>query len=389
MFLEIAILLIILIIIPDIYIYRAYIHKVPAKKSVKMLYFIPTFLLIAGLCLFPFFKGAEMSPKQMIYFGWFMVAFFLFVLPKFLFTFVVLFGWPFRHVFKIPRLPFTIMGLTLSILLAAMIVDGATIGRTNFAVKEVEFRSPDLPANFDGYRIVQLSDLHTGGWMGYEDKLQEAIELANKQEADMIVFTGDLINGKAEELKGFEAIYKQLRAKDGVYSIMGNHDYGSYVHWSSKEEEQANIDTLQQEEASFGWKMLNNANKIIYHRGDSIALIGVENWGELRFPRRGNLKEAIKGIEEFPFKILLTHNPKHWREEVLPQTDIELSLSGHTHAWQISVAGYSPAVFMYPEWQGMYTEGNQSLYVNIGLGIIGFPMRIGARPEITVITLRK
>lgn len=389
MFLEIAILLIILIILPDIYIYRAYIHRVPAKKSVKMLYFIPTFLLITGLCLFPLLKGAEMSPRQMIYFGWFMVAFFLFVLPKFLFTFIILFGWPFRRVFNCPRLPFTLMGLALSILMAGMILEGAVIGRTNFEVKEVDFHAPDLPASFDGYRIVQLSDIHTGGWVGYEEELQEAIERVNEQEADLIVITGDLINSKADELKGFEAIYKQLRAKDGVYSIMGNHDYGSYAHWSSKEEEQANIDSLQAKEASFGWKMLNNENTIIYHKGDSIALIGVENWGELRFPRRGNLAKAIKGTEEVAFKLLLTHNPKHWREEVIAKTDIELALSGHTHAWQVSVGDYSPAVLMYPEWQGMYSEGNQSLYVNVGLGIVGFPMRIGARPEITVITLRK
>lgn len=389
MFLEISILLIILILIPDIYIYRAYIHKVPARKRVKMLYFIPTFLLIAGLCLFPFIKGAEMSPKQMIYFGWFLVAFFLFVLPKLLFTFVVLFGWPFRRVFNCPRLPFTLMGVILAILLAGIILHGAIIGRTHFAVKEVDFHSPDLPKSFDGYRIVQLSDIHTGGWIGYEEELQKAIQLVNDQKADMIVFTGDLINGRAVELNGFGAIYKQLKAKDGVYSIMGNHDYGSYIHWNSKEEEQANIDSLQLKEGSFGWEMLNNENKIIYHQGDSIALIGVENCGERRFPGRGNLKDAVKGVEGIPFKILLTHNPKHWREEVIPTTDIELSLSGHTHAWQISVAGYSPAVFMYPEWQGMYSEGKQSLYVNVGLGIIGFPMRIGAWPEITVITLRK
>jgi len=389
MFLEISILLTILIIIPDIYIYRAYIHKVPARKGLKLLYFIPTFLLLVGLFLFPFIKGAEMSPKQMIYFGWFLVSFFLFVLPKILFVLCVILGWPFRHVFHCPRFPFTLMGLILAILLAGMILHGATIGRTHFVVKEVDFHSPELPKGFEGYRIVQISDLHTAGWIGYEEELQKAIQLINDQKADMIVFTGDLINGRAEELNDFGTIYKQLRAKDGVYSIMGNHDYGSYIHWKSKVEEQANIDSLKLKEDSFGWKMLNNENKIIYHQGDSIALIGVENCGEKRFPGRGNLNEALIGVEDIPFKILLTHNPKHWREEVIPNTDIELSLSGHTHAWQISVAGYSPAVFMYPEWQGMYSEGKQSLYVNDGLGVLGFPMRIGAWPEITVITLRK
>jgi len=389
MFLEIAILLTILIILPDIYIYRAYIHKVPARKGLKLLYFIPTFLLLVGLCLFPFIKGAEMSPKQMIYFGWFLVSFFLFVLPKILFVLCVILGWPFRHVFHCPRFPFTLMGLILAILLAGMILHGATFGRTHFVVKEVDFHSPELPKGFEGYRIVQISDLHTAGWIGYEEELQKAIQLINDQKADMIVFTGDLINGRAEELNDFGTIYKQLRAKDGVYSIMGNHDYGSYIHWKSKVEEEANIDSLKLKEDSFGWKMLNNENKIIYHQGDSIALIGVENCGERRFPGRGNLKEALIGVKDIPFKILLTHNPKHWREEVLPTTDIELSLSGHTHAWQISVAGYSPAVFMYPEWQGMYSEGKQSLYVNVGLGVLGFPMRIGAWPEITVITLRK
>ena len=203
-----------------------------------------------------------------------------------------------------------------------------------------------------------------------------------------MVFTGDLVNQQSHELDGFQDILSQLHAPDGVYSILGNHDYGTYYHWKSPEQEKENLDYLIRQQGNMGWKLLNNTHDIIRHRGDSLALIGVENEGEPPFSQYADLAHAMKGTEGM-FQILLSHNPTHWRREVISQTDIPLMLAGHTHAMQGILFGHSLASLKYPEWRGMYQEGKQSLYVNIGIGYVGLPFRFGAWPEITVLTLRR
>lgn len=195
------------------------------------------------------------------------------------------------------------------------------------------------------------------------------------------------MNQRSCELEGFQDILAQLHAKDGVYSILGNHDYGSYYHWKNLKEQVNNIDNLIRMQKTMGWKLLNNEYDILHHEGDSIALIGVENDGEPPFSQFADLKKATKGTDGM-FRILLSHNPTHWRREVLPDTDIELMLAGHTHAMQAIMFGHSLASLIYPEWGGMYTEEDRGLYVNIGIGYVGLPFRFGAWPEITVITLR-
>ena len=230
---------------------------------------------------------------------------------------------------------------------------------------------------FDGYRIVQISDIHIGSWQGNPDPIKQLVDSVNGQKPDLIVFTGDLVNQQSHELDGFQEILSQLYAPDGVYSILGNHDYGSYYHWQSPKAEIANLDYLIRQQKAMGWKLLNNEHDILHHKGDSIALIGVENDGEPPFSQFADLPQAMQGTEGM-FQILLSHNPTHWRREVLPQSDISLMLAGHTHAMQGILFGHSLAELIYPEWRGMYYEGKRALYVNIGIGYVGLPFRFGA-----------
>ena len=265
---------------------------------------------------------------------------------------------------------------------------GGIYGKEHFQVKEVSIQSADVPQGFDGYRIVQLSDIHAGSWTGNPEGLQKAVDKINALHPDLIVFTGDLVNNLATELDEFIPVLSQLKAKDGVYSVLGNHDYSLYIHWEDKNDQQANLDSLKSKEAAMGWTLLNNSHVKLYHNNDSIALIGVENSGNPPFPNYGDLKGAMQGTDGM-FKILLSHDPTHWRREVLPQTDIQLMLAGHTHAMQTKLFGFSPSRFVYPEHDGLYKENGQMLYVNIGLGYLMFPMRLGAWPEITLLTLEK
>ena len=235
---------------------------------------------------------------------------------------------------------------------------------------------------------MQLSDIHTGSWKNNTKPLQKALNICKELHPDLAVFTGDLVNSHADEINKFIPVFKQLEAKDGVFSILGNHDYGNYFNWDSEAQRLANIDSLINRQNRMGWKMLNNTHHIIRRGHDSIALIGVENSGNPPFPNFAKLKEASKGTEGM-FKILLSHDPTHWRREVLPESNIQLMLAGHTHDMQISLCGFSISKFFYPEHNGMYYEGKRGLYVNIGLGYVLFPMRLGAWPEITMITLKK
>lgn len=286
------------------------------------------------------------------------------------------------------RKPFLVTGGVLSGIAALFLLYGYVEGRTHFIVKQVEVSHSNLPDAFDGYRVLQLSDLHVGGFIGEPEVMERLVALVNAQKADMIVITGDVVNHRASELEEFEAALSKLSATDGVYSILGNHDYGPYYLWKSEEEKMANGIELELRQERMGWQLLNNEHRFIHHGADSISLIGVENEGEPPFSQHGDLKKAMKGTEG-TYQLLLSHNPSHWRREVLPHSDIELMLAGHTHAFQIKLFGWSPAQWRYPEWSGLYTEGERTLYVNEGIGYVMMPFRVGAWPEITVFTLRR
>lgn len=386
---RITFLLLFTLLLPDLYIYFVYIVRRTKNTLLRLSYWIPTLLLVILYVYFMYLTGDNAMSHHALGIGRLAIALMLFATPKTLFMLCSLIGILVHALLKrCPTRPFTLVGVGLALYSFGCIAYGSFFGITRFEVKEVEYSSPRLPDGFDGYRIVQLSDIHIGSWQGRQKSIQKLVDMANGQKADLIVFTGDLVNQQSHELDGFAPILSRLHAPDGVYSILGNHDYGTYYHWKSPEEESANLDYLLHQQAAMGWTMLNNDHAIVWHKGDSIALVGVENDGEPPFSQFADLPKALRGTDGM-FKILLSHNPTHWRREVLPQSDIDLMLAGHTHAMQAIFFGHSLAELMYPEWRGMYTEGGRSLYVNIGIGYVGLPFRFGAWPEITVITLKK
>ena len=378
---RVSLFFILLLLLPDWYIYKVYI-KQAAQVWIKKLYWLPTVLLLLALVIF---VAAHDSLHDA--FGVYLIITLCFAVPKLIFVLcdVVL-----RALHRLVRVPLYHKSVSTVVAVATLgyVFFGAIWGKEYFQVKQVTFSSPDLPAAFDGYRILQLSDIHSGSWKGNAEALQRAIALCNAQHPDLAVFTGDLVNSRADEMKEFMPVFSKLHTKDGVFSVLGNHDYGTYVRWNSEAERLANIDTLVMREEQMGWKMLMNDHRIIRCGNDSIALIGVENSGRPPFPDRGDLPRAQQGTEGM-FKVLLSHDPTHWRRSVLPDTDIQLMLAGHTHDMQVNLFGFSFSRFIYPEYRGLYLQDGRGLYVNIGLGYVLFPMRLGAWPEITVITLRK
>ena len=262
----------------------------------------------------------------------------------------------------------------------------------DYKVRKVRLVLPNLPAAFNGLKIVQLSDIHTGSFVSSEP-LEKALRMIQEQNADVIFFTGDLVNNITEEAIPYTEIFKQVKAPLGVYSTLGNHDYGDYVQWPSVEAKQKNFEDIKNLHAKFGWKLLMNEH-ITLKKGDAeIAVLGVENWGAaMRFPKYGDLKKAHAGTENYPVKLLLSHDPSHWDAQVRKQyPDIDLTFSGHTHGMQfgIEIPGFrwSPSKYIYKQWADLYQEGKQFLYVNRGLGFLGYPGRVGILPEITVVEL--
>ena len=384
---KLFIILSLILILPDIYIYRMFISKLQDVSPVlKLLYWLPTLLLFIGLIVLIFFSGQAFIGKNMIIVGWFAIVLFLFIVPKLLFTLSSIIGIPFNYFLHWPKMPFTYIGILLALVSAGGILYGAFVGRTHFVIKEVSYSSPQLPEDFKGYRIVQLSDIHIGSWEGNASALQRAVDLVNAQQPDLIVFTGDLVNHRADELDQFQTILSKLHAKDGIYSVLGNHDYGPYYQWETPRQQVENLQELKQREADMGWTLLNNEHIILHKGNDSIALIGVENEGEPPFSQHGDLSKAKQGTDGM-FQILLSHNPTHWQREVLSHSKVNLMLAGHTHGMQMALGHHSPSSFIYPEWGGMYKKDGRGLYVNVGLGFVGLPFRFGVWPEITVITL--
>ena len=359
---ELFLLFIVLTGLPDWYIYRTYISKWK-KKAMRMLYWVPSIVLLLGMVyVFGSFKA---KPESMNLLGIFLITFLTINVPKIVFSLLSLL---FRAI--LPKSKGQIVGNCIAgasaLFVMGYILYGAFFGTENFQIRETTILSKDLPKGFENYRIVQISDIHCGSWAGDTKALQKAVNLINAQEPDLIVFTGDLVNNIATELDEFMPVLSQLKAKDGVYSVLGNHDYAMYIPWESPEKKEENLSALKQKQADMNWILLNNRHVKLYQNGDSIALIGVENCGRPPFPNYAKFPEAMEGTEGM-FKILLSHDPSSWRREILPETDIQLTLSGHTHAMQTKIFGFSPAVWVYPEYEGLYTEGGQMLYVNIGL----------------------
>lgn len=260
-------------------------------------------------------------------------------------------------------------------------------GWKRLELKHITFTSPDLPPYFDGYRLVQITDLHLGSFPPGNDFVQKVVDATNNEEPDMILFTGDLVNNQASEVEPYLDTLRQLHASDGIYSIWGNHDYCEYGNNHSIGALKRNRRMLYGYQESLGWHQLMNEHHVVSHGMASIAVIGVENPGQPPFTNRSNLKKAMKGLNPDMFKILLSHDPHHWRREVVGKK-IQLTLAGHTHAGQLKIGKWTPARMAFKEWGGAYRIGEQMLYVSSGIGG-SFPFRLGAWPELTVITLKR
>lgn len=260
-------------------------------------------------------------------------------------------------------------------------------GWKRLELKHITFTSPDLPPYFDGYRLVQITDFHLGSFPPGNDFVQKVVDATNNEEPDMILFTGDLVNNQASEVEPYLDTLGQLHAPDGIYSIWGNHDYCEYGNNHSIGALKRNRRMLYGYQESLGWHQLMNEHHVVSHGMASIAVIGVENPGQPPFTNRSNLKKAMKGLKPDMFKILLSHDPHHWRREVVGKK-IQLTLAGHTHAGQLKIGKWTPARMAFKEWGGAYRIGEQMLYVSSGIGG-SFPFRLGAWPELTVITLKR
>lgn len=389
----------------DIYI-TFDVKQIWKKKGVSI-YWIVTSLCYALLIV------AISLPRRDVDSGistvmWLLFTYLTIYSAKLLYVLCSAIGRIFRFSFKIKRrfYPSRWIGLTAGVVLMGLMWIGAGYTRHHLMVTKETFMSNKLPEAFEGYKIIQLSDLHVGTWGEDPTFLKNLVDTVNAQNPDLIVFTGDIVNRESDELIPFIKVLSGLKAKNGVYSILGNHDYGDYVDWESPAHKERNMLQLKDFQRKMGWKMLNNECVFLHKDQDSILLIGVENWGEPPFPKYGELDKALPAQNpggnhqnDSTFKLLLSHNPEHWNQEVSKKTNIDLTLSGHTHAMQALVKigdwKWSPAKYRYEQWGGRYDRNNDngeptSLYVNIGSGAVGMPARLlSAYPEVTVITLEK
>ncbi len=376
-----AILLIILFfgILPDLYIWQGFLRQ--SSLVWQVLHFLPTgVLLLAVLAMSQGRTGVE----------WIRVGFLIllvFCLPKVLFVLISLVGkgcglfWP--------RVPGVLngVGMVLAIVAALAFLYGGIFGWQRLETREQTLSFAELPKAFDGIRIVQISDLHTGTYGRDTRFVHRLVERVNALDADLIVFTGDLVNLRSSEVEPFMTELRRLKSKNGVISILGNHDYAMYSGLPLKEQRK-DVLRLAELQDQMGWKLLRNDNCLVTRDSSTIAIVGVENTGKGPFPHLADLSRAQHDIPQGMFKILLSHDPSFWRMEVLPQTDIPLTLSGHTHAMQLAIAGFSPSSWMYDEWGGDYAEGHRHLYVSTGAGgTVAF--RLGAWPSVDVITLKR
>lgn len=365
---------------------------------VALFWLVPAVLLLYLILLTKIQSFSSKNPKvQKQYFNFFGL-FVLFYIPKLLFlvfsvmehivTFVA--GWFYNEDISLRLMSET--GIGISAVLFFLILYGILIGRFHFKVERTNLFHDDLPEDFDGLKLVHISDLHIGSWVGHKNKLKKAVKRINEEEPDLILFTGDLFNNIYQEIEGFEDILKKLQAREGKLAILGNHDYGDYFQWNSASEKEMNFNKIKESYRKVDFRLMCNEAVTLTRDHSRIAFVGVENWGLPPFHQYGDLDLALSQLNGSTFSVLLSHDPSHWREKVLGRDDIQLTLSGHTHGMQFGIytrnMKWSPSKLKYKEWGGLYRQGNQFLYVNKGLGYIGFPGRIGIRPEISVLTLK-
>lgn len=415
---RIVIFIIILLLI-DMYAFQAFRFAARNRSQktirwVKIIYWLISFFCFGIIALTRFTDWHSWN----IYIRTYALAMLIiFILPKIILAFFVLFDdlvrllrWislKISSLFKTPEQIETVhTGKTLNrsgfIIKAGLIIAsipffsliyGMAFNAYNYKIRRIRLILSDLPASFDGFKIVQVSDIHTGSFLSKEP-LAHAVNLINDQKPDVVFFTGDLVNYNHTEAIIYVDTLKKIEAKNGVFSIFGNHDYGDYYKWKNPAEKENDIQELKNIHSQLGWKLLWDEHHDIEQGGEKITVIGVQNCSAHGFSNYGSLEKATKDINYSPVNILLSHDPSHWRKEVLHKyPNVNLTLSGHTHGMQfgVEIPGFkwSPVQYLYKEWAGLYQEKNQYLYVNRGLGFIGYPGRVGILPEITVIELKK
>lgn len=392
MYTLVFILLLFMLVIPDIFFYFK-LKNSKTKPIFIILHLLGALFFTAAFIYVKF--GMEYSQNFRIV-GWIMWMYFFFLLiyiPKLIHIIFYFFNFIFKKIYKRDTSYFNYIRIPLSIFIIVVMLVSAYITPRNFEVNEVEVAIPDLPAAFDGYRIAQISDIHLGSWGAKYSKLKTVVRLINKQQPDIIVFTGDMVNNFSGETKGWAPYFNELNKKSAKFAVLGNHDYGDYTDWRNEEERIQNRVQINKAITDFGFRLLLNENVYLRKGTDSLLLVGVENWGKSEKARYSDLRKALKGSSATEPKILLSHDPNHWEAEVIGRKDIVLTLAGHTHAAQLGIKVgnrlFSPAAFVFKYWEGLYKVNQQYLYVNRGIGYIGLPMQIGVQPEITIIVLRR
>ncbi|NBA85394.1 metallophosphoesterase [Emticicia sp. CRIBPO] len=269
---------------------------------------------------------------------------------------------------------------------------GIISGAHDYRIRNVVLKLPNLPRQFEGLKIAQLSDIHSGSFFN-KTAVQGGVEMLMSQKPDVFFFTGDLVNNEAKEFEDYFNVFNKIKAPLGMFSTLGNHDYGDYTSWASPQAKIKNLQTLQEAHRLMGWDLLMDESRDLKVDGESIGILGIQNWGAGNFAKYGSLEKALKNTDQYATKLLLSHDPSHWRNQVLNKTNIDAAFAGHTHGMQygVEIGGikWSPVQYRYKEWAGLYEENNQKLYVNRGFGYIGYPGRIGILPEISVFELKR
>ncbi len=388
----------------DFYAFQA-VKTVLNKRWIKVLYWAASGLIAALLLYVGTQRRGVLVPPGSYIFG----IFLSFLLSKIVLI-IVLFSEDIFRLFSTVIMRFngvnnesflpsrrkfvSTMALGIAAIPFSSLLYGMIQGKYNFKVLSYELEFDDLPHSFDGYTLTQISDIHSGSFDNRK-KIEYAVDLINQLQSDMILFTGDLVNNTTKEMDGWKSLFASLKANDGVFSVMGNHDYGDYIQWSSEEAKQKNVKDFYLLHKEMGWNLLRNEHRFIYRGEDKIALIGVENWGENGFKKAGDIEKASDGISSSLFKIVMSHDPSHWKTVIKKHPkNFHLTLSGHTHGMQfgIEIPGWikwSPIQYRYENWAGIYTHQNRYINVNRGLGFLAYPGRVGISPEITVIKLKK
>lgn len=380
--------LLIMIVLPCLYVDVRYLrNKRIGRVPVRMLWWLPGFVMAVFTVAMATHKDFAPADTTVLNFYLFLIG--LLVVPNFVFALCSVIGLGIKNLFHLRRNYGNHVGLVLVAFQWFVLVYGSTVGFDKLEIKRVDLVFDDLPEAFDGYRIVQFSDAHVGTYTTSRDYLLErAVDSINAQNADMVVFTGDLQNMRPAEVRPFVPVLGAVRAHDGVFSVLGNHDYADYIS-ANDEVKTANCREMKDLQRRMGWTLLLNENRILRRGADSLVIAGMENDGESkRSPARGNISRTLKGVADGAFVVMLQHDPSCWRRTILPESNAQLTLSGHTHAMQFVMFGWSPVAFKYKEWGGLYSEDGRDLYVSTGLG--GFlPFRFGVPGEIVVITLHR